>query len=544
MSSLPSEVGPGAGAQPGLAARIGIAYLLPLALLVYFRSVTAVHICDDAYISLKSALNLAHGRGLTFNPDAASYVFTNPLWVLLATVFRGVTGDMVAALRGLSITSELLLVAAMVRLSRRFSRDCSAGLLAAVLLITNSSFLLTSFMGMELPLYLLIWVVTTDFLAGRRWLPALAGAALAVWVRTEGLLLFGVAVFFWGWTERLWRRENWRRGRVLGPLGPALLILAGYFAFGQLVFGEWVPMSVQRKALTSPALFSEEWREGFRVVARGFLQALVGRHAYWYQTPTHFIYMALPLAVGLVQVWRTRDRVLLPLAGMTGLYTLSFLATGSVYAEYSPWYFAPVLPLACFLAALGCARIAAALCAGRRGRFAAGCRLALLAILALLWALAEADTLKWNADKLKKGMLGRNHRERLYATAAIWAGQHLGPEALVAANEIGAVAFYLRPSQSVLDMFGLLSTPADLGVDYVQRVARDRPELIVTLKLFFYHERLLRELGAQYRWIAYRDLRLGFRQDVAARLPESVLWDLEAVLRKVNLDREYRWESR
>lgn len=88
--------------------RIGLAYLVPLALLVFFRCHFDVHVCDDAYISLKSALNLAQGRGLTFNPGQSIYVFTNPLWVLLATLVRGITGDLVVAVRSVSFISEAL----------------------------------------------------------------------------------------------------------------------------------------------------------------------------------------------------------------------------------------------------------------------------------------------------------------------------------------------------------------------------------------------------------------------------------------------------
>ena len=540
------EVGSGHADAPagGMAATIGLAHLVPLALLALYCRTIHVHVCDDAFISLKAALNLAQGRGLTFNPEQAIYVFTNPLWVLLAAAGRWLTGDLVLAVRWLSFVSEALLVTAIVHLSRKFSADRCAGMLAAVLLISNSSFLLTSFMAMELPLYLLAWVVATDALVSRRWTSALTLAALAVWIRIDGVLLYGVALLYWGWTTRRWNwREGWRWA-VVWPVVPSLIVLAGYFAFGKLVFGEWVPMSVQRKALTSPVLFSAEWMDGVRVVGREFLNALIGRHTFWFRTPTAYVYLLIPLAVGLVHLVRRRSGFLVPLGGMTVLYVGSFLVTGSEYAQYSPWYFAPVLPLACLVAGVGGRLLISGACVLLRSNACARYSSAVAWIFALVWAGSAYPPLAWNAEKLRTGTLGLEHRERLYATAAIWAGHRLDRDATVAANEIGAVAFYLRPSQSILDLFGLLSKPEDLGVDYLVRIRRDPPELIVTQKVFPYYKRIRRELGSLYQWSSFGKLAVGVRSDLAPELLSRIPPEFKAIYRGIDLEREYDWSKR
>jgi hypothetical protein len=430
----------------------------------------------------------------------------------------------------------------MVHLSRKFTRDRCVGMLAAVLLLTNTSFLITSFTAMEMPLYLLLWVVVTDLLSSRRWMPALAIGALAVWVRFDGILLYGVALLYWGWNTQLWRVKDWRWKSVVWPVVPSLIVVAGYLAFGKLVFGEWVPMSVQRKALTRPELFSAEWQTGFLAVSREFLYALIGQHYNWYPVASLFGFLAFPLVVGLgCLVWR-RKWFLLPLAGMTGLYVASFLASGSEYARHSPWYFAPILPLACLLAAIGCREIVVGVGAliKKQAPFTRYSYV-FMVVFAIVWTVLAYRPLAGNAEALRSDTLGRNQRERLYATAAIWAGRVLDEDAMVAANEIGAVGFYLPPSQSVLDMFGLLSEQDDLGVDYLVRIQRDQPELIITQQAFPYRKRIHTELKSAYRWVPFRQLAVGVRADLADELYNRVQPEMKKIYGSVNLDREYDW---
>jgi hypothetical protein len=279
------------------------------------------------------------------------------------------------------------------------------------------------------------------------------------------------------------------------------------------------------------------------VVGREFLNALIGRHTFWFRTPTLFIYLAIPLVVGLVHLVRRHNRFLVPLGAMTVLYAGSFLITGSEYAQYSPWYFAPVLPLACLMAGVGCLRIISGACVLLRKGACARYSYAVALIFALGWARVAYTSLAWNAEQLRTSALGMEHRERLYATAAIWAGHRLDPDARVAANEIGAVAFYLRPSQSVLDLFGLLTNQEDLGVDYLMRIRRDQPELIITQQVFPYYKRIRQELGSMYHWTPFGKLAVGIRSDLAPELLSRIQPEFKAIYRRINLEREFDWRK-
>ena len=58
--------------------------LIATALAIYALALAnTAWMCDDAYISFRSADNLIHGFGLTWNIDERVQVFTNPLWTLL-----------------------------------------------------------------------------------------------------------------------------------------------------------------------------------------------------------------------------------------------------------------------------------------------------------------------------------------------------------------------------------------------------------------------------------------------------------------------------
>ena len=130
-----------------------ICYAVPVLTLLFARWYLPVSICDDAYISLKVAANTASGWGMVFNPGENTYVSTSPAWVLLLAIFRWPLGDVVLAAKTLGTIFEILLVLSIVHFSARTHFGRISGMFAALLLVTNPVFLLTSFSGMELPLY-------------------------------------------------------------------------------------------------------------------------------------------------------------------------------------------------------------------------------------------------------------------------------------------------------------------------------------------------------------------------------------------------------
>ena len=510
-------------------------YLVPVIILLLFRYLFPAILADDAYISFKVAANTASGRGMVFNPGENIYISTSPLWVLLLASIRLFLGDVILAARMLGTVLEILLVVSIVHFSRRTKLGGKVGMLAALLLITNPVFLLTSFSGMELPLYLLMIVLAALFLSQGRYTVAMICGACAVWVRFDGLVIYGATVVIFLWLER---RQIWKQPiSMFVKTIPSITVVVGYVLFGALFFETWLPMSVQRKALTSPDLFSLAWLEGSRVVAREFVNAIIGRSAYWYTHTTPFIVVALPFVVGgSVQVFKRQTSVLTLLI-ITLAYVASFVGSGSAYARNFPWYFVPILPAVYLVCSVG---IVWLLSAGSRAwpflqkieRMGVLSGLVVVGWLAVAFVSLHRDAVSLTISK--------NERERVYATAAVWAGKHVGSETLVAANEIGAIGFFIPPDASLLDMFGLLRRKDTLRDPFVLRIHQEMPQVIFTRTHFSYKRLIVLEMESQYHWVKFKSLDIGIRSDLVASL-QPQLSDLDTIYEQLDIDNEFEW---
>lgn len=225
---------------------------LTLALVSLIGVMTAAHalyyaprVVDDLFISLKYAENLAHGRGLVFNPGERVEGFSSPLWVLLQAVglrvgFEGVLFTKVLGALALAGTHLAL---------HRFTREIFGvagpfALLPNVVLALDSFFVAWSGLGLETPLLTALvlgsFVLCRRFAEGRasRTAPAIALVALAA-VRPEGPLWVAVVLA----TEGL--ATPWRgRRRLLALVSLAATVgatCAALLLARRLYFGAFLP---------------------------------------------------------------------------------------------------------------------------------------------------------------------------------------------------------------------------------------------------------------------------------------------------------------
>ena len=137
----------------------------------------------------------------------------------------------------------------------------------------------------------------------------------------------------------------------------------------------------------------------------------------------------------------------------------------------------------------------------------------------------------------------RDVRERAYASIAVWAGMYLAPGATIAANEIGAIGFFLPRHMNVLDMFGLLRPPALVRMPYPRLVQASRPEMIVSRTQFAHRPVIEAQMKGAYSWHEIGRLNVGIREDshrkLGHRLPE-----LASIYQAMDVDKEYDWGSR
>jgi len=487
-------------------------------LALVLRGIVPAAICDDAYITMTVARNGALGHGLAFNAGQPLYVSTAPLWALLIAAVRATRLDTVLATRLLGTLAEMLLAAGMVMLGRVALGSARIGLVAAVLLLTNPAWLLTSFSGMELPLYVAAIVWSLGFAIEGRFSPALAIAAAAIWIRVDGVLLYLVVTAMHVVAPRD-RRAAWRQ---LGSLA----IVAGYLGFGSLVYGELVPLSVQRK-VGDGALFDRAWAMGALKLAANFARVVIGRSFRWYGGTSLLIVAPLLLAAGAAALLRERRSAMLAPAAFALVYAAGFILSGREYALNFPWYFLPPLVAVTLASAFGVSRLVRALAPAREP--------VLLLGVAAVWAVAMAASTLAAGRTLRHDVI--REREQAYAAASVWLSRHLPPGARIAANEIGTVGFFRRGDLEVLDLFGLLRPRDERTLGAAALVAKRRPEAVVTRDFFSYQGAIDDAQPGAYVWLPLRSLRIGLRVDLAPRLM-PFRGELDALDASVALDRE------
>jgi hypothetical protein len=497
-------------------------------------------ICDDAYISFRVADNLAAGNGMVFNPGEAAYVSTAPLWVILVAAITPVTGDVVVSAMILGTLFEMLAAMALVWLGSAFRPGPAVGVVAAMMLLTNPFFLFSSFSGMETSLYIFLIVLSLALLARERLVLAATIAALSVWARFDGLLLFGVVAVWTVWTRR--GAGVPPRASALRDLLPSLAVLAAYLLFGFFVFGDAVPMSVQRKTSDVVPLLSPEWTAGAATLLGHYLHVFLETSGYWLSQKVLLILLGVPLLLGAARVFYDRERRFIPVAVFSLLHMLSVVASGHTILVSWMWYFAPVLPGAYLLVAKGWVWLAS-LVTDTRGLLRALRRpAAALAVFVVLWSVFMLiGPLKREARRYAVSEEGNAGRERYYAALAVWAGNHLPAGATIAAIEIGALGFFLPPEMAVLDIYGILRRDEDAGRSYLEMIERDRPELVISLAKFYPRSEIEDAHPGLYVWERLEHIDIGVRADLHPALTKR-LTEVPALYEGIDIRREYHWE--
>jgi len=117
-------------------------------LFMFYGLLKFAWICDDAFFTLRAALNFNHGLGPVWSPGQRLQSFTNPLWMFLMSIHLFGLSNQVFMLSLFFILLSLLL---LYRLSITQNSQKSL-LVLMVILISSKTFLTFSFSGLETPL--------------------------------------------------------------------------------------------------------------------------------------------------------------------------------------------------------------------------------------------------------------------------------------------------------------------------------------------------------------------------------------------------------
>ncbi len=427
---------------------------------------------DDAWIHYQFARNLAQGDGFSYNPGEPTPGSTAPLWTLMLAGVGLFTTDFLIPSLILSAFFLLLTVWLtygftweLVETQRNSALSTQPSALSTQTSVPNSIWAVMAGVGVILTGRML-WaglaaMETTAFAAasvaavwayhrqGLRPLPVLL-FALGGQLRPEGHALFALAVadtLLTNWQTSRWQ---WRQLLTAGLIYGA--ISAPYALFSLSTTGHPLPNTFYAKA-GSEHFFS--WRT---------LRETLAYH--WQDNPVAF----LLLPFGVIAAAK-RHRLLI--GWLLGLPLLTAIIVDLIW--HHGRYTLPLIPFQMIAAALGAAWLTRHV--SRHSPLATRYSL-LAAILFGLIIVGGALRLPYWA-----GMLGYNSNEILEIDVALghWLAENTPPDALIAVDDIGAIAFISE--RRIFDLNGLIS-PEMWPVIRGEAVGRPRNEAAARLLSF------------------------------------------------------------
>jgi len=247
------------------------------------------NLIDDAFITLRYADNLAHGRGFVFNPGERVEGTSTFLETLLLALLRAARADLVDAAQLIGVASHLALIAGTFWLVRSLSPENGRllGVSAATVVAASMSLAIYAMSGLETTLFaaLLLLGIGLHLRAWRSpgvgtmgWSLAMSAVALT---RPEGVGYFAIL-----WGAALARDVVGRaplrhtvRSAASGA-GWFLLPVLPMLAFRQAYFHAWVPNTLTAKSNMLATFHGKSLAE----IASALADGAAGRHVGEYAT--------------------------------------------------------------------------------------------------------------------------------------------------------------------------------------------------------------------------------------------------------------------
>jgi len=253
---------------------------------------------DDAWIHLQFARNLAEGAGFSFNPGASVAGSTAPLWTLLLAAGAAAFSPSLGMAKAFGVAATLGAAILTRRAALAWGARADVALVAAVALLWTGPVAWGALSGMEVALAAFLVAAALLAHAHDRLLVSSACAALAVLARPEAFLLIPLLV--------LARRLTLRRAAAFGLVTVVAVAPAALFSLWTV--GTLYPATAAAKVegglvgwlggVNEPAALTWIWRPWT------FLTGWIG-----WLTATHWL-LPLALVPGLVLVWRRAGRAL------------------------------------------------------------------------------------------------------------------------------------------------------------------------------------------------------------------------------------------
>jgi hypothetical protein len=430
-----------------------LAAALALALYLHYGARSAANVgfpLDDSWIHVQIARHVAAGQGWVYNPGEPTAASTSPLWVMAITPLFWLPGEPTLWIKALGSVLYLLTVYLTINLARAVLRDDRIALLAGWLTAWQPALIYSALSGMETPLFVVLTLLALrcaqrSETSARNAYLATAWLALAGWARPE---LWATLPLLWGY---LWRRRR-ELPAVVWPwhLLLAAASVAGFVLFHLALWGHPLPSTFYAKPAAAYGATDSGWMRWLFTLADRFLRN-VGE-AITTQNPLLLVGLGLILA-------RFEQRSAAPRAFLgLCLVLVAWVCLITAVTNLGSVGFqtfrrtAYVLPGLMIVIAAGVAALWDEITVAR---LPAPPSLQMTVATAALLGLALA----WQANELRHtGALFANDLRSINqgdVAAAQWIAAHTPPGALVAANDIGALAYVGQ--RRIFDLIGLAS---------------------------------------------------------------------------------------
>ncbi len=417
---------------------------------------------DDSWIHLRFAQNLARGYGFSFNPGQPASTTTGPLWTLLLALGYRATGEYIFTAAAVNWLLCWLTAVTAAALGRTLIPSRAFGAAVALLVAVTIPLPWLAVSGMEPPLF--VWLTLVAVLLHVRLRKARGTAALAptiassvaVYARPELLLLFPLAMLdrlLRGRREELGKRwfAGWLR-QLAVHIPVYLAIVAPLSLYNLRVIGRPLPSSYYIKAMNYGLTWALAMDDNELLVQSLFAAPAKEVLALLLLWAGNNVVLFIPFLLGFV--WLVRE-ARSGGAGGDGSYLIPLLLVVQPIAwaistnfHRAPWfqsqrYVANLGPLYLIVGMVGALKLIGRMPRGRRAAVTAGLALVLVASLA-----RQPDQARLYAQNVK-------NITELQVTAARWLKERVPSEAVIAANDVGAVAVITQCR--VFDMMGLVS---------------------------------------------------------------------------------------
>lgn len=378
---------------------------------------------DDAYITYRTARNLAMGLGFAYNPGHMACATTTPLYTFLITPCFWLGIDPLLWSR---ILNSLVGSASSVLVYLLLKGRVREGLawFAAISLALMPSDIMLSFSGMEAPVIaFLVLFASWLYLQEKYWWLGLFTGLLFI-SRPDGIIaagLFLLAIFIF------------KRKGTLQVLIPLVFIAGAWLLFAKLTFGSFIPDTLKAK-----------W---------AFFSANKATFAHQLTFIFNYLALSLPLVPLAILAWVLgawhclwhRRELLVAVIWSSGIL-LGHLVS---FANISYWYLGLATPVLLICLALGVEQFLARIIPGAGKLFA---KRIIIVIVALLFSA----NLVWQFSIVEPNSRSFSLFEKHLHEIGRWFGENDVPkERVIAVEAIGVIGF--DSDNKILDTFGLAS---------------------------------------------------------------------------------------